>query len=290
MTSTEPASYSVTVFLPRGLQGGLRLVEKSNWVGEGALFPRSVYPDIRSRDEFSFNRAGIYLLWEPADTGDLPRVYIGQADPLRQRLDQHLSQKDFWTRAVAFSAKDQNLNRAHVQHIEARLIRLAAEVKQCRLENGNAPRPPSLSLADKAQADAYLSDMMLCLPVLGIDFFERIEERRPESEPLFIDARGVQATGYEGVSSFVVKAGSQATKQETRSIHEFLAKRRQLLLENGVLQDKGASYEFVQDHSFSSPTMAAGVVLGRATNGRTDWKDSDGRTLKRIQEEQLESN
>jgi hypothetical protein len=37
------------------------------------------------------------------------------------------------------------------------------------------------------------------------------------------------------------------------------------------------------------PTGAAsGVLLGRATNGRIDWKTSDGRTLKDIQDAENE--
>ena len=43
-------------------------------------------------------------------------------------------------------------------------------------------------------------------------------------------------------------------------------------------------YRFTQDYSFSSPSMAAAVVLGRSANGRIEWKDAQGRTLKELQE------
>ena len=39
-----------------------------------------------------------------------------------------------------------------------------------------------------------------------------------------------------------------------------------------------------QDYTFASPSMAAGVLLGRTANGRTEWKDAKGRTLKKLQE------
>ncbi|TXI89048.1 MAG: DUF4357 domain-containing protein, partial [Burkholderiaceae bacterium] len=35
---------------------------------------------------------------------------------------------------------------------------------------------------------------------------------------------------------------------------------------------------------FSSPSTAAAIVLGRSANGRVEWKESSGRTLKEIQE------
>ena len=45
------------------------------------------------------------------------------------RLDQHAKQKDFWTHAAVFTSKDQNLNKAHVQYLEARLVQQARDAK-----------------------------------------------------------------------------------------------------------------------------------------------------------------
>jgi len=38
-----------------------------------------------------------------------------------------------------------------------------------------------------------------------------------------------------------------------------------------------------QDYTFNSRSTAAGVLLGRAANGRTHWNDTAGRTLREIQ-------
>ena len=54
-------------------------------------------------------------------------------------------------------------------------------------------------------------------------------------------------------------------------------------VENGVLKASGNGYAFTQDYLFSSPSSAAGVVLGRSANGRIEWKAVDGKTLKAIQ-------
>ncbi len=59
---------------------------------------------------------------------------------------------------------------------------------------------------------------------------------------------------------------------------------RQELISNGVLALQGGLYQFTQDYSFSAPSTAAAVVLGRSANGRIEWKAADGRTLKEIQE------
>ena len=58
---------------------------------------------------------------------------------------------------------------------------------------------------------------------------------------------------------------------------------RQELIANGVMTLEAGLYRFTQDYSFSSPSTAAAVVLGRSANGRIEWKDAQGRTLKEIQ-------
>lgn len=51
----------------------------------------------------------------------------------------------------------------------------------------------------------------------------------------------------------------------------------------------GASYRFTQDYVFSSPSVAATFVLGMSSNGRTKWKDAQGRTLRELQEAEARS-
>jgi len=61
---------------------------------------------------------------------------------------------------------------------------------------------------------------------------------------------------------------------------------RQKLLENGVLVQEGEYCRFTQDYTFTSPSKAMAVLMARNGNGRIEWKDADGRTLKEIQEAQ----
>ena len=55
---------------------------------------------------------------------------------------------------------------------------------------------------------------------------------------------------------------------------------RQQLITDGVLIDKGEYFEFTEDYIFSSPSTAAAMVLGRNSNGLTEWKQKSGNTLK----------
>jgi hypothetical protein len=285
---SENRGFSVRIFIPTGDPEGLRIVEKSNWTGQGLMFPRALFPEVRQQPELG--RTGVYVLWGPSESGHLPRVYVGEGDFIRDRLDQHYKQKDFWTHAIVFISKDDNLNKAHVQYLEARLVALAAEAKRAVLENGNVPQLPVLSEADRADAEGFLADILLCLPVLGVNVFERPKVPAPtasESEgvqELILRAKGVEARGVYTAEGFIVRAGSQAVKVEVPSIHAFLRELRRSLRDQGVFMDAGDVYRLSQDYTFKSPSTAAGLLLCRSANGRTEWKDAKGRTLKEIQE------
>eukprot|EP01012_Entosiphon_sulcatum_P052578 TRINITY_DN72265_c0_g1_i1.p1 TRINITY_DN72265_c0_g1~~TRINITY_DN72265_c0_g1_i1.p1 ORF type:complete len:292 (+),score=28.24 TRINITY_DN72265_c0_g1_i1:157-1032(+) len=282
--------FSLRIFVADGDPDGLRLVERSNWIGKAVVFPRALLPKIKGRDEFS--QTGIYLLLGPREDGDGDQLYIGEGDPIRPRLDSHFANKDFWTRAVFFVAGAGQLNKAHVQFLESRLVKLAATAKRLPLENGNHPTEPSLSEADRADMEVFLSNILSLLPVLGIHAFELPEQRGKKDSAqtlLTCKGKGAVATGYDTTQGFVVKSDSFAVglADEPPSLATHVPsvqKLRRELIGRGVLKSSGARLHFAQDYTFSSPSLAAAVVLGRSANGRTEWHDANGKTLKQLQE------
>jgi Domain of unknown function (DUF4357) len=275
--------FSVKVFLPDGDPDGVKVVEKSNWTGCGLVVPRALFGEAKHRPELS--EAGVYILVGQSGDSPLPRVYIGEGDPIRPRLEQHAKTKDFWTHLVAFVGKGQSLNKAHVQYLEARLVAKAAEAKRSVLDNGNAPQLPSLSESDVAQVEGFLDDMLLCLPILGYGVFESAPtDATANAEQLFLNVGGLAARGYEASQGFVVRKGSQASKIERGVIHPYMVQIRAELVRQGLLHDAGDVYELTQDYTFGSPSTASGVLLGRNSNGRVEWKAADGRPLKVIQD------
>ena len=282
MTHGKRRGFSIRIFLPDGTPDGLKVVEKSNWTGKGIVCPRSLFGEAKRREEFQ--KTGVYLLVGPATESGLPQIYLGEGDPLRPRLEQHAAKKDFWTTVIFFISKDENLNKAHVQYLESRLVELAREAKRCELENGNAPQLPSLSEADVAEVEGFLDEMLLCFPVIGLSIFEKPAAPPPSSLTFFIESKGVKATGYESAQGFVVRVNSEAVVGEVASVHRYLKDLRRALVEKGILLSEGARFRFAQDYAFDSPSTAAGVILGRSANGRIEWKTKDGRTLKTVQE------
>jgi uncharacterized protein DUF4357 len=285
MNGRQP--YSIKIFLPGGDPDGLRTIEKSNWSGSGLVVPRSLFGEAKQRKELA--RTGVYVLVGPPEESGLPRIYVGEGDPIRPRLEQHVAKKDFWTTCIAFTSKDENLNKAHVQYLEAWLIALATRAKRCVLDNGNAPQLPSLSEADAADAGGFLAEMMLCFPVLGVGVFSAATVEQKVGEELSLKAKGIEARGMETPQGFVIRSGSRAVKVEVPSCHAYIKELRAALVANGVLKTSGGGYAFTQDYLFSSPSTAAGVVLGRSANGRIEWKAKNGKTLKAIQNAEASS-
>lgn len=274
--------FFIRVLVPTGDPDGLRIVEKSNWPGVGVVFNRTNYKEVVNRGEF--DKTGVYVLVGTSDDSILPTIYVGEGDPVKNRLNTHYGKKDFWDWAVFFVAKDDSLNKAHVQHLEAELLRLAKEAKQCKLDNGQGAVAPTLAEAELAMADSFLQDILSILPLLGLGVFEKtVTAVKQPTDLLTIDSKGIKASGYEDAKGFVVVKGSQLVKAETNTIHQYMSTLRKDLLAQGVVVDQGQHFAFAQDQVFTSPSTAAGVILGRTANGRIEWKNGEGKTLKQLQ-------
>jgi len=57
-------------------------------------------------------KTGVYVVSGPSVETGRERIYIGEGDPVRPRLANHATKKDFWTQGFVFISKDNNLNKA----------------------------------------------------------------------------------------------------------------------------------------------------------------------------------
>ena len=147
--------YVLTILVTSGDPEGIRVVEKSNWSGQGVVFGRA---DLKVAEGQGISSPGIYVLVgeDPDGTFD-QRIYVGQGEEVGKRLNQHQrdESKDFWNDTVVFVSKDGGLNRAHILHLEARLLKLADASNRVAVANGNRPSPPALSPSANAEAEGF---------------------------------------------------------------------------------------------------------------------------------------
>ncbi len=289
---------SLELYFVDGKPDGMLTAEVFNWTGHVLKIPRTRIADALKRPETEYT--GVYILL--GDAEGQPQAYIGEAEDLKARIRGHVAKKDWWETAVLITSAANNLHKAHVKYLEARLVELALEAKQMPLENGNAPARSSLSESGVANMEGFLDTLMMVLPAIQVDMFvnksfEKSAARSTTAElppalfELSTPKRGVQATAELRDGEIVVLAGSIARAQWPRKhgLNRGYQKLHSDLIELEMLKVSGEHAVFANDYAFSSPSAAAAILNGRAANGRTAWKlKGTNKTYADWEAEQLE--
>lgn len=270
----------IKIFLIDGEPNGRMSCELSNWSGKAYKIPRIKIKDCSDRNDLT--STGVYLLFGKDEEGkDI--VYIGEAENILKRLNQHLSQKDFWNETIVFISKNENLNKAHVKYLENRLYSIAVNARRYRVENNIIPTQSSISESDRAEMEEFIENIKMLVNTLGHKVFDEKREIKEKqiSDVFYIKAvRGADASGEPTSDGFVVYKGSRASDSTTSSMSSNLVDFRKKLIENAVFIEKEGFFEFSEDFLFTSPSAAAAIVMGRSANGLTEWKLKNGKTLK----------
>lgn len=271
---------TIKLFLVHGNPNGLRTAELSNWSGKAISAPRTEVIDLLKREELT--NTGFYLLTGVSAESGEKAIYIGEAENVSNRLKNHAS-KDFWNAVTVFVSKDDNLTKAHIRYLEGKLILLANDVGSSVVMN-SASSGSKLPESDAAEMDVFLEKCLQLLPVLGVSDFNQVLESQVSADNLlYCKIKGLIATGKRSANGFVVFSGSQAVLEDRKSSKTIKTKREELMAK-GLLEVKGSCLVFNKDIEFGSPSTAGGIVRGGNTNGLISWKDSNGISLKEIEQ------
>ena len=202
--------------------------------------------------------------------------------------------KDF-KEIIFFISKDELLTKTQIKYLESRLVQLAIDAKTAEIENANSPALPTLHEADISDMEYFLDQMKLILPVMGFRFLipstikhlPENESQQPTQAMLkfIMKTSSFKAKMYESDQGYIVEKGSEAKKELSVSCTETYRNLRRKLLETHILIEKGDKLQFAEDAIFSSPSAAANMILGRNSNGFTEWITESGKTFKQIQDE-----
>ncbi len=131
--------FTIRIFVPEGDPEGLRIIDRQSSPSKFFTFPRSKWSHFKNRPELT--GAGIYILTGYSNPEDeLPTVYIGQADTIYKRIDQHNRSKDFWDKGFIFASS--TINSTHAKWLEYALIKRVVDANRSIVENGNNPQEP----------------------------------------------------------------------------------------------------------------------------------------------------
>ena len=277
-----------------GTAYGPRLSEIGNWVGKAIYSPRASINKLMDRREF--DNPGVYCLkGDPTDDAFDEKIYIGEAENIRIRLKQHLSDpnKDF-KELIFFVSKDELLTKTQIKYLESRLVQIAIEAKTAQIDNGNSPSLPTLHEADISDMEYFLEQIKLILPVMGFKFLiastvkedknSEIENKGFVHEIYHIKTNSFKASMKETDQGFIVIKGSEAKKDLSISCTETYRNLRRKLLETEIMVQRNDKLIFAEDAIFNSPSAASNMVLGRNSNGFTEWVNNKGLTFREVQE------
>lgn len=276
-------SKTIQMYIFDGNPNGRIMCELSNWNGRIYKISRNEISDFANRED-SENTGVYFLLGKDENNGDT--IYIGEAEKILTRIKQHLKDTEYWNDCIAVISKDNLLNKAHVKYLENKFHSLAKTAGRSTVVNSTIPTCSSISEYDEAMLQEFISNTKLLINTLGYKVFDLIEDtsvKLNQNQSYFYikAARGAEATGIIVSDGFAVLKGSIIASSITKSMSTSLCNLRNLLLNKGIIN---ADFCFEQNYTFTSPSLAAAVVMGRNANGRTEWKTTDKKTLKEIEE------
>ncbi len=274
----KPRGRTIQIYLPTGEPRGIRIAEMTTRTVQTMLVPQNQLKTAKTRPEL--DQIAVYFLFGESEEQARPICYIGQTEDLRSRLDSHSNTKDFWNIAVLAISKTQAFTPAHIRWLEWHCVQQAGQIGRYSLDNTQNPREPFVTEPLRDDCLDAFETISILLTALGYPVFEPVIA--PTVRELFtITGPEADGTGALTEDGFLVRKGSLCRREMVESAKRFrVDSARTPLIEGGILVDHNdTQYVFSEDYIFNSPSGAASVILGRSSNGWTEWKNDQGQTL-----------
>ena len=291
-------SKNINMFLMDGEVTGKIKCTLSNWTGVIYKIPRIQLGDLKSRDEMK--QSGIYFLFGRDEDKQKDVTYIGQATTRKNgegvllRIQEHTRDihADYFNDVIILTTQNNSFGPTEISYLENKFTQLAKEAGRYIVKNGNDPNPGNVTEEKESELDEIVENTLMIIGTLGYRVFVPMTKKTSQdltdnhSTYLYLKRKTkksnkvIEATCERTTEGFVVLEGSQVEIKDSPYLPASLKEMRQNLIASRVIQD-GVLKE---KQLFSSPSYAAAFLLGMQTNGRTDWKDQDGRTLKELEE------
>ena len=286
------------MFLMDGEVTGKIKCTLSNWTGVIYKIPRIQLGDLKSRDEMK--QSGIYFLFGRDEDKQKDVTYIGQATTRKNgegvllRIQEHTrdTHADYFNDVIILTTQNNSFGPTEISYLENKFTQLAKEAGRYIVKNSNDPNPGNVTEEKESELDEIVENTLMIIGTLGYRVFvpmtKKVSQDLTDNHSTYLylkrktkkSNKVIEATCERTTEGFVVLEGSQVEIKDSPYLSASLKEMRQNLIASRVIQD-GVLKE---KQLFSSPSYAAAFLLGMQTNGRTDWKDQDGRTLKELEE------
>ena len=291
-------SKNINMFLMDGEVTGKIKCTLSNWTGVIYKIPRIQLGDLKSRDEMK--QSGIYFLFGRDEDKQKDVTYIGQATTRKNgegvllRIQEHTRDihADYFNDVIILTTQNNSFGPTEISYLENKFTQLAKEAGRYIVKNSNNPNPGNVTEEKESELDEIVENTLMIIGTLGYRVFvpmtKKVSQDLTDNHSTYLylkrktkkSNKVIEATCERTTEGFVVLEGSQVEIKDSPYLPASLKEMRQNLIASRVIQD-GVLKE---KQLFSSPSYAAAFLLGMQTNGRTDWKNRDGRTLKELEE------
>lgn len=268
---------------------GIRRVTMKNKTCEMYVIPRSLFPEAKVSTAIDLKQPALYVLLENINSfaDEKPKAYIGQAEDVGQRIEQHFGGKnDFFQTILIFVSTDHSINKADVQYLEYMAIKAAKEADRFDMssncKNGTLPHltPDQLDVMDEFREFVWLLTSFAGCRIFIKPITQASTKKQEENEKFHITWGDIKAFALFGQDEMVLLKGSELRKATVKSAKP--EKREAMLnsmLNESIIEDKGDKYILLTDKAYPSPSTCAWAVTGVSLNGWNYWKNDKEQSL-----------
>lgn len=257
-----------------GQPDGIRSIRRNLSTMTVYVIPRPLLSEAKNIS--GINRPGIYYLINESDDNKIAQIYVGQTRNGIARLEDHNRSKDFWNKAIMFLAESKTFTLDMISGLEKFAILKAQESKRYKVENTVVPKY-EIDEYDLASVEEIYDEIQFIMGTQGYKMDDS-KASLDEAAVLHTTRNGVEAFGIYDGEKFEVLEGSQVNIDKKVNLEKY-NKQREELLENGSITRIGEKYILNVILTFNTPSGASDFILGGSTNGWTEWKSKDGKTL-----------
>lgn len=257
-----------------GQPDGIRSIRRILSTMTGYVIPRPLITEAKNLS--GINRPGIYYLINESDDNTIAQIYIGQTRNGIARLDDHNRSKDFWNKAIMFLADNKTFTLDMISGLEKFAIVKAQESKRYKVENTVVPKY-EIDEYDMASVEEIYDEIQFIMGTQGYKM-DDAKASLNQADILHTTRNGIEAFGIYDGEKFEVLEGSQINIGKEVKLERY-NKQRDELIKNGSISQTDGKYILNVILDFNTPSGASDFVLGGSTNGWTEWKNKDGKTL-----------
>ena len=270
-------SKKLEIIYHNGQPDGIRSIRRHLSTMTTYVIPRPLLAEAKKIT--GINRPGIYYLINENDENKIAQIYIGQTRNGVVRLDDHNRSKDFWNKAIMFLADSKTFSLDMISGLEEYAIMKAHESNRYKVENSVKPKY-EIDEYDLPSVEEVYEEIQFIMATQGYKM-DNAKMSMNEADIFQTSRKGIIARGVYGGDKFQVLEGSEINLEKPVHLEKYNRQRKELY-EKGDIVKQGDKYVLTVTLEFNTPSGASDFVLGGSTNGWSEWKNKDGKTLDEV--------